>query len=212
MSSHRHNPRDRAEPSGRLPGRRSGVHPRRRLAADDADRGGPPGRGLADDDLPHLVGHAGAARRPDDPRVGRAGGVDPADARRRRDRRSRTRPDRRRRAARGDRAARERAVRADRGARPRADPPLPAGPPRPLAGADPRPAGRGDRGRPGDRHGPQGQPRGAGPRRRPRGARVRPVRAHDGRRRRLLRRARRGAAAPRHPITDPCQTSEGDAR
>ena len=47
-----------------------------------------------------------------------------------------------------------------------------------------------------------GNPDGARPRRRARGARVRPVRPHDGRRRRHRRRARRGAAAPRHPLPD----------
>ena len=65
--------RSRAGP-GRLPRRRPRLHPRRRLAADDADRGRAPGRGLPDDDLPRLARHAAAARRPDDPRVGRRRG------------------------------------------------------------------------------------------------------------------------------------------
>ena len=69
MTSLRHNDAD--PPRRALPRRRPRLHPRRRLAAYDAHRGRPPGRRLPDDDLPHLAGHADAARRPDDPRVGR---------------------------------------------------------------------------------------------------------------------------------------------
>ena len=76
MTSLRHNRTPAAgsgQPSRRLPRRRPRLHPRRRLAAYDADRGGPPGRGLPDDHLPQLGRHAAAARGPDDPRVGRGG-------------------------------------------------------------------------------------------------------------------------------------------
>src|ERR671912_2054774 len=103
-----------AQPAGHLPGCRPRLHPRRRLAAYDPDRGGPPGGGLADDDLSRLVGHAGTARRPDDPRVERPGEVDPADDRVRRPPREVRRPPARAgrggRAAHGRRAAGERAV------------------------------------------------------------------------------------------------------
>ena len=67
------------------------------------------------------------------------------------------RPARRRHRRHGPRAARQRAVPADHRARPRADPALPARPPRPLAGPDPR-AHRGARSR-------DGQAAGDGPRR-----------------------------------------------
>ncbi len=60
-----------ARPPRRLSRRRPGLHPRRRLAAYDAHRGRPSSRRIPDDDLPHLGRHAAAARRPDDPRVGR---------------------------------------------------------------------------------------------------------------------------------------------
>ena len=72
MTSLRHNDAvDAEQRRRRLPRRRPRLHPRRRLAAYDADRGRPPRRGLPDDDLPRLARHAAAARRPDDPRVGR---------------------------------------------------------------------------------------------------------------------------------------------
>ena len=184
MTSLRHKPGSdgprRGEPARRLPGCRPRVHPRRRLAAYHPHRGGPAGRRLADDDLPHLAGHAPAARRPDDPRV--------VGRRRDRGRRSGPRalrrgPAGRRHRRHGARAARQRAVRADHRARPRADPPLPAVPPRPLAGPDPRAHRGGDRRGSGRRRGAQGRPDRDGSRAGAHHPRLRDLGTHDGRRR-----------------------------
>ena len=143
MTSLRHNHAGPArEPARRLPRRRPRLHPRRRLAAYDAHRGGPPGRRLPDDDLPRLAGHAellgdlmtrewsGRRRRPRSPTGHRRPTrVDAASAD---GRSSRT----------VARAARQRAVPADRRGRPRAAAALPARRRGRSQDADPRPAHR----------------------------------------------------------------------
>ncbi|MCR6032716.1 FAD-dependent oxidoreductase [Nocardioides sp. zg-579] len=184
------------EPPRRVSRRRPRLHPRPRLAAYDAHRGRAPRRGLPDDDLPHLVGHAAAARGPDDPRVDRG----------RPGHRGRGRPlppagRAPRRQARADRAgpAGQRAVRADRRARPRAGPALPLRPPRPLPGADPRPGRAGAAHRAGLRRRPRGGPCRDGPRAGPLRPRLRALRAHDDRRRRHRVRAGAGDARRADP-------------
>ena len=107
--------------------------------------------------------------------------------------RGRRRPAGRRHRRHGPRAARQRAVRPDHRARPRADPPLPAVPPRPLAGPDPRAHRGGHRRGPDLGRGPEGRPHRDGPRAGAHRSRFRDLGAHDGRRPCLGGRARRRA-------------------
>ena len=71
---HSSQPRERRRSRRRLPRRRPRGDPRRRLEPYDAHRHRPPGRSQPDDALPPVARHPDAARRPDDPRVGRVVG------------------------------------------------------------------------------------------------------------------------------------------